>query len=190
MKPFVHPQPAASRRLQRQRDGRAVLSPCPAAPRDLSPSRALNPQCHTQRGKFPILLKTSPFRGEGVGKTSCNPGNSGTSSAEPSSLEAPPLPPPPAACAQGWGDATASGDPQPHCPQPHSSQHGCRAHPRGMQRWRRTRSNKAWSILQLPAASLARGTPLGSLLRGLSRDDEALPAALGLSRSTQASSLF
>jgi len=41
-----------------------------------------------------------------------------------------------------------------------------------------------------PAAGPARGPAPGSLLRGSSRDEEALPAVLGLGRSTQASSLL
>lgn len=145
--------------------GRACCAqPLPRSPPGLSPPCALNPQCHTTKGKIPHSPQNFSFqRGEGVlGKPRAIRATTATAARSPPALK-PPLPPP-AACTWGWGDATClRGPPTPLAPQPRGSQRGRSAHPCGMRRWRRTRSDKARSILQLPAASLARGTALGSL---------------------------
>lgn len=110
--------------------GRACCAqPLPHSSRGLSPPCALNPQCHRQRGKFPILLKTSPFRGEGAGKNLVQ----SRQQQQQQGQSPPALKPPPGSLCVGLGRCHRLwGPPNPAVPRPHGSQHGRRVHPCGM----------------------------------------------------------
>lgn len=119
------------------RTGVLCSAPAPQPPGTEPSLRFKAHNAPTQRGKFPILLQTSPFRGECVGlKTHATT----TQSQSPPNSKPPA---PPAACAWGWGDATTPGDNQSCCPSAPRLQCGRRAHPRGMQGWRRTRASSS-----------------------------------------------